>query len=202
MPNIVYLNICFVLQRMSLKAIASHLVEIMYISIVFDNIKNSYQGFSIICPECRELKIEKKGFDRIAVHLRLLGCICVNGTHCQVLLMGPSTWLQTGAVLEICWVVSKQPVCCECIRWNLRAKFLVTLQHKFLRRSSIFLSGNQKKKGGGSSLYFLNLELKQRPVNTAIQPAVYASWNVVAEKGHTHRQVRILSGFRKPQKPL
>jgi len=64
---------------------------------------------------------------------------------------------------------------------------------------SSFLHGDQKKR---SSLHFLNLELKQRPVNTAIQPAVYASRNVVAEKGHTHRQGKILSGFRKPQKPL
>ena len=44
--------------------------------------------------------------------------------------------------------------------------------------------------------------MKQRPIDTAIQPAVYASWNVVAEKGRTHRRGKILSGFRKPQKLL
>jgi len=37
MLNIIYFNmICFVLQRMSLKAIAFHLVEITYISRVFN----------------------------------------------------------------------------------------------------------------------------------------------------------------------
>jgi len=38
-------------------------------------------------------------------------------------------------------------------------------------------------------------------VDTAIQPAVYAPWNVVAEKGRTYCRGKILSGFRKPQNP-
>jgi len=46
---------------------------------------------------------------------------------------------------------------------------------------------------------FTNFESKQRPVSTTTQPAVYASWNVVAEKGRTHRQGKILSGFWKPR---
>ena len=44
--------------------------------------------------------------------------------------------------------------------------------------------------------------METKAANTAIQPAVYATWNLVAEKGRTHRQEKILSGFWKPQKPL
>ena len=41
-----------------------------------------------------------------------------------------------------------------------------------------------KKKIKKTSLHFLNFDSKQKPVaNTAIQPAVYASWNVVAKRG-------------------
>ena len=68
---------------MSLKVIASHLAEITYISTVLDK---KYQAsilvkiietiFRILSPECRGLKIEKKGFDRIAAHLNLLWHSC------------------------------------------------------------------------------------------------------------------------------
>ena len=46
--------------------------------------------FSILSPECRGLKIEKKGFDRIATHINLAR-IPVKSVHCPVWLMGPST---------------------------------------------------------------------------------------------------------------
>ena len=60
----------------------------------------------------------------------------------------------TGAVLEIL-LSSFQAACLSrMVRWDLHAEFLVTLQHKFLRRSPIFLRGDQKKKR--SSLHFLN----------------------------------------------
>jgi len=42
MLSIIYFNVC--LQRMSLKAIASHLVEITYISTVFDKISGLHFG--------------------------------------------------------------------------------------------------------------------------------------------------------------
>ena len=109
------------------------------------------------------------------------------------------TFVWPGAVLEILlssfqtarlsWTFAVR------VRWDLRAKFPVTLQHKFFRRSPIFLRCDQKK---GSSLHFLSFESKQRPLNTTIQPAVYASWNIVAEKGRTHRWGKIVSGFWKP----
>ena len=47
---------------------------------------------------------------------------------------------------------------------------------------SNFPSWRPKKRSSLYFVHFLNFECKQRPVNTAIQPAMYASWNVVAEK--------------------
>ena len=37
--------------------------------------------------------IEKKGFDRITAYLKLLARTPINGAHCKVWLIGPSTWL-------------------------------------------------------------------------------------------------------------
>ena len=57
--------------------------------------------------------------------------------------------LVSGVVLEIS-LSSFQTACLSRtfavrVRWDLRAEFPVTLQHKFLRRSPIFLRGDQKK---------------------------------------------------------
>jgi len=107
-----------------------------------------------------------------------------------------------GAVLEIL-LSSFQTACllrtfAMRVQWDFYAEFPVTLQHKFLRRSPILLCGDKKMQ----IKVFLNFELKTKASNTAIQPAVYALWNLVTEKGCTHHQGKILSGFWKPQKPL
>ena len=55
-------------------------------------VKTIKTAFSILSPECRGLKIEKKQFDRTSI--KLLASIPVKSAHCQVWLMGPSTQLQ------------------------------------------------------------------------------------------------------------
>ena len=42
------------------------------------------QFFSVLSPECRGIKVEKKGFDQIAAHLKLLTSIPSKSVHCQV----------------------------------------------------------------------------------------------------------------------
>ena len=76
---------------MSLKAIASRLVETMYISTVFDKkyhasilMKIIETVFSILTPKCTGLKIKKKEFDWITAHIKLLDGIPVKSSHCQV----------------------------------------------------------------------------------------------------------------------
>ena len=85
-----------------------------------------------------------------------------------------SFFVHTGAVLEIL-LSSFQAA------YLLRMHTVGSLRRvssdattQILRKSPIFLRGDQKKKKR-SSLHFLTLELKQRPVNIAILPAVYAS---------------------------
>jgi len=79
--------------------------------------------------------------------------------------------LYAGAVLEIS-LSSFQTACLSwtfavCVQWDLRAEFPVMLQQKFLQRSPIFLRGDQKKK---SSLHFLTLKSKQKPVTPLFSP--------------------------------
>jgi len=107
-----------------------------------------------------------------------------------------------GVVLEIL-LSSFQAACLlrmRTVRSSCRVSSDAAPWTQIFAKVSNFPSWWPKKKR--SSLHFLDLELKQRPVNTAIQPTVHASWNVVAEKGRTHRRGKILSGFWKPQKPL
>jgi len=100
----------------------------------------------------------------------------------------PNEHMQLGAVLEIS-LSSFQTACLEIslssfqtaclswtvvvrVRWDLRgAKFPVTLQHKFLRRSPIFLPGRPKKV---FTSYISSALSGKKASNTAIQPTVYA----------------------------
>ena len=77
-----------------------------------------------------------------------------------------------GAVLEI--LLSSFQAACLLRMRTVGSSHRVSSDAKteIFARSPIFVRGNQKKR---SSLHFLNLELKQRPVNTAIQPTVYAT---------------------------
>jgi len=106
----------------------------------------------------------------------------------------------SGAVLEIS--LSSFQVACLSWTCTMRSSRRVSSDAatQIFAKVSNFPSWQPKKKR--SSLHFLNFESKQRPVNTVIQSAVYASWNVLAEKGRTHRRGKILSSFWKPQKPL
>ena len=106
---------------------------------------------------------------------------------------------QPGAVLEI--LLSSFQAACLSRTCTVRSSRRVSSDAatKIFAKVSNFPSWWPKK---SSSVHFLNFESKQRPLNTAIHPAVYASWNVVAEKGHTLRRGKILSGFWKPQKPI
>jgi len=81
---------------MSLKVIASHLVEITFISKVFKYqvsilVKIIETAFSILRPECRGLRLKRNG---LITHLKLVTRIPVKSAHCQVWLMGPTTQLQ------------------------------------------------------------------------------------------------------------
>jgi len=53
----------------------------------------------------------------------------------------------------------------------------VTLQHNFCEGLQFSFVATKKSH-----------QLETKASNTAIQRAVYASWNLIAEKGHTHRQ--------------
>ena len=69
--------------------------------------------------------------------------------------------LVSGVVLEIS-LSSFQTACLSrtfavSVRWDLCTEFPVTLHHKFLGRSPIFLHGNQKNKG----LHYISLTLSR-----------------------------------------
>ena len=107
-----------------------------------------------------------------------------------------------GVVLEIS-LSSFQTACLSWtfavrVQWDLRADFPVKLKHKFFERLQFSFLATKKN----VSLYISSSLIRNKSHNTAIQPAVYALWNLVAEKGRTHCRRKILSGFWKPQKPL
>ena len=108
--------------------------------------------------------------------------------------------LVAGAVLEIllssfqtAYLSRTFAVCVPAVGWSPhRVSSDSDAATQIFDKVSNFPSWRPKKKG----LHYISLTLKAS--NT---PAVYASWNVVAEKGaHPSSRENVLSGFWKPQK--
>ena len=132
---------------------------------------------------------------------RSFNCLPVYGRP-SIVGFGSSTLytaFNPGAVLEISLSIFQSACLWRTHTVGSSRRVFSDAATQIFAKISNFSSWRPKK---GSSLHFLYFESKQRPLNTAIQLAVYASWNVVAEKGRTHRRGKILSCFWKPQKPL